>query len=276
MARNLSADIENEKNKSANKPIELYQVYLDEVTLYLANYAENIDFYDEAGNPQTYMAASLQRGSIETNVDTKVDECRVSIDNVDLTMSAYSNNTKFIGRKMVIWKVFREKLNSFDNKVVLFEGYMDAPNIEQHALSVNVVSNLDTLDKNIPGESYQVQCRFDFGGDGCEKSVPTKNSTIDSISGLTISDSNITEDVDYWKHGYITSNNETRYVKSSSTGSLEIEYPFEKTSAGDSYELRAGCDKTYDEGHGCTYWSNTDQYGGFLSIPKIRDVRNFD
>jgi hypothetical protein len=37
--------------------------------------------------------------------------------------------------------------------------------------------------------------------------------------------------------------------------------------------MEAGCNKSYDSGHGCTHWSNTDYYGGFLSIPKIKDIR---
>lgn len=275
MARDLNNEMNNEKDAQSNKPIELYQIHLDKQTLYLANYAENIDFYDENGNAKTYFAASLQRGSINTNIETKVDECQVSIDNVDLSMSAYSDNTKFVDRKMTIWKVFRDALDDFYNKIVIFEGYMDAPKINQYSMSVNVTNNLDTLDKNVPRESYQITCRFEFGGEACGKTIDTKSSAIDSINGLTVNDSNITENDDYWKYGYITANNETRFVKSSTSGSIEIEYPFEKTEAGDSYELKTGCDKTYDGSHGCTYHNNTDFYGGFLSIPKIRDVRTF-
>ena len=59
MPRTLSPDVIAEKNKDFNWPIELYQIKLDEETLYYAMFPENIAFFDEFGNQQTYYAASI-------------------------------------------------------------------------------------------------------------------------------------------------------------------------------------------------------------------------
>ena len=274
MPKDINTTMQTEKDAEQNQPVELYQVYLDEETLYLANHPENIEFFDENGNAQTYYAAALSRSKVETNTDTKVDSTKVQLDNVNREMSAYIANTEFVGRKMKIWKVFTNQLDSPDNYIPVFDGYMDKPEINQYSMSVTVVSNLDTLDKRLPGRTFSPKCQWVFGSEECGVTIPTKSGTIDSISGTTINDSDITEAADYWKHGTIESDNESRVITGSGSGYVEVEYPFTTDiESGDSYNMKAGCDKSYDSGHGCTFWNNTQYYGGFLSIPKIRDIR---
>lgn len=274
MPRTLSEDMIDQKNEEYNRPVELYQIFLDDGILYFAMYPEDIEFFDENGNPQTYTAAALSRGVVNTNTDAQVDTTRVQIDNVNREMSAYIANTEFVGRRIVIWKVFRDDLSDPQNYVQIFDGYMDEPQINQYSMSVSVVSKLDTLDKRLPGRTFQVKCNWRFGSEECGKTIPTKSGTIDSISGTTINDSNITEASNYWKHGTITIGNESRIITGAGSGYVEVEYPFPAdVGAGDSYDMKAGCDKSYNSGHGCTFWSNTQFYGGFLSIPKIKDIR---
>jgi len=278
MSRDLSTNVTMEKDKEANRPVELLLVHLDETTLYLANHPEDIEFFDENDNPQTYTAFAFSRDTISTNVDTKVDETSVSIDNVSREMSSYIANTEFRGRSLEIWKVFLDALGNPANKVVVFDGIMDSPQITQNAMKVNVVSKLDTLDKQLPGREYQVSCNWQFGNpDTCGATVPTKSGIVDSISSdyLTINDAGITETNNYWKHGSITIGNETRDIIESGSGYVKVDYPFSSAAAGDSYSMKTGCDKSYDAGHGCAFWSNTQYYGGFLAIPEIKDPREF-
>ena len=298
MPRTLSLDMLEQKNKEYNRPVELYQIFLDEATLYLAMYPKDIEFFDENGNPQTYYAAALSRTTVETNVETKVDQCDVTIDNVTREMSAYIANTELVGRKIKILKVFLDAdreiltlpgrpafetsvdgaaLEYNENHIVIFDGVMDAPVINQQQMKVTVVSKLDTLDKNLPARTYQVQCPWQFGDtETCGKTVPDKSGDIDSISvdHMTINDATITEATDYWKHGEITIRNESRVITESGSGFVKVEYPFSADiQSGDPFEMMAGCDKSYEGSHGCQYWNNTQYYGGFLSIPEIRDIR---
>lgn len=280
MPRDINKVIENLKDEPENMPIELYQIYLDEDTLYLACFPYDVEFFDENGNPQTYQAAALSRGSVKTTADTKVDTTQVSIDNVTREMSAYIANTEFVSRRLVIWKVFRDDLSDPQNYISVFDGYMDSPEINQYSMSVSVVSKLDTLDKKLPGRIFQVKCSWVFGSKECGIVVPKKSGVVETYSSswtpgnfqVSIKE-NLTSDK--WEHGQITINGFTSNITYVSTENdyVRLETPIPDISIGDSYEMRAGCDKSYNSGHGCTFWRNTQFYGGFLSIPKIKDIR---
>lgn len=278
MPRTLSPDVWAEKLKEENCPVELYQVYLDEETIYLAMCPHDIDFFDAHGNPVTYRGADLQRSAVKTNIETRVDQVEVQIDNVTREMSAYIAHTDFQGRRLVIWKVFLDCLDDPNNYVVIFDGIMDEPRVDQYSMAVTVVSKLDTLDIELPARTYEVQCSWPsgFGGPECGKVIPPKEGTVDSVSEdrMTIYDAAITEEANYWAYGAITIGKEMRVVTESGAGYVKVEYPFYiDIPAGTPYKLEAGCDKGYDTPHGCQYWNNTQYYGGFLSIPRIRDVR---
>ena len=277
MPRTLSLDVLAEKDKSYNRPIELYRIYLDEATLYLAMYPKDIDFFDEQGNPQTYYAAALERSAVETNIDTKIDQCKVTIDNVTREMSAYIAATEFVGRRMQIFKVLLDaNMTNPNNKIIVFDGIMDSPKINQYQMAVTVVSKLDKLDRKLPARTYCTNCPWIFGGEECGVTKPTITGVIDSIgvNYLTINSASITGVAGYWNFGEITISKETRQIEDSGPGYVTVEYPFSTdVEVGGSYTIVAGCDKSYDAGHGCTFWSNTDFYGGFLAIPKIRNIR---
>lgn len=280
MPRTINAVIEAIKNKKHNIPIELYRVFLDEQTLYLAMYPQSIVFFDENNNPKTYMAAALSRSAIRTNTEMQVDMTTVTIDNVTKEMSAYIASTEFRGRKMEIIKIFLDEYSSPENGVLLFSGTMDEPALTEQTMTVSVVGELDTLNKKLPVRSFSTQCTWvdGFGGEACGFNVPKKTGVIDivGVDNLTIKDANITEKENYWKYGYISVGNERRYIQESGSGFIKIDYPFSSDVSKQSYTLQAGCDKTFDGGHGCLFWGNTQYYGGFLSIPKNSDVREFN
>lgn len=278
MSKDINTTMENEKDAAANKPIELFIVELDEQTLCFCDYTENIDFYDKNGNQQTYEAVAISRGDVQTSIDTKVDEVQVSVDNVDLSMSAYEASSRINGRKMTIWKVFLDHLDDPDNYIFIFSGRMDAPAITQQKMSVNVVSELDTLDVQLPRRKFQTQCNWQFASEECGIDIDQyiQTGTVDSISsdGLTITDSDRTESDDYWKYGILTIGEEEQLVRSNSNGDIIVEFPFTNASAGDSYQIEPGCSKARDDNdNGCSRYNNTDRYGGFVSIPRIRDPR---
>ncbi|MFW6145691.1 MAG: phage BR0599 family protein, partial [bacterium] len=204
--------------------------------------------------------------------ESKVDQCEVTIDNVTREMSAYIAQTEFVGRRLVIWKVFLEDLSDPENYVAIFDGYMDAPQINQYQMKVSVVSKLDTLGKRLPARSFEAKCPWQFGDENtCGLDVPEKNSTIESLSEdyMKIYDSNITGENDYWKFGEVETENQKRIITASGDGFIELDFPLpQEFETGESYNMVAGCDKGYDTSHGCKYWDNTQFYGGFRTIPK--------
>jgi len=282
LPRTLSADVENEKNKEYNRPVELYQIFLDESILYLANYDQDIEFFDEDGNAQTYEAAALSRDDIKISSDLQSNKMTVRIDNVARDMSAYLAYNDFRGKKLRLLKVFLDELNSYDDATLLFEGEMDEPAVDEYELSLTVTQNIDINDKSIPSRTFSLRCDFEFGSEECGVTKPTISGVVDSVENykkLYLSEVN-GDEANRWAYGHIEVDDEYREIVSSGDGFVNIDMPFSEDPTGKSYNLEAGCDKTYsvedgsntEVNHGCSYWNNTSRFGGFLSIPEAQEV----
>lgn len=268
--RNLPTPVAAEKDKDINRPIELYQVYLDEVTLFFAAHDQNVEFFDEQGTPVTYYALGLSRTAIRTNVETKVDECTVSLDNVTREMSAYIAHTDFNGRRCRIIKVFLDLLDDPAHAVTVFDGIMDAPTLTERAMTITVRSRLDTLGVQTPRRRYRKLCNWKFGSPECgiDLATVTVTGTVESIAtdrvNLTLSGR--TEPAGHFVDGVLTIGNESRHVMASNGATVTVDYPFLSVEVGQSYTLRRGCNKSYDES--CVgRFNNGHRFGGFLSVP---------
>lgn len=268
--RGLSPEVAAEKEKAENRPIELYQVYLDEATLYFAAHDQNVEFFDETGAPVTYYALGLSRTPIKTNVETKVDECTVSLDNVTRELSAYVAHTDFNGRRLKIIKVFLDLLDDPDHAVTVFDGLMDAPVISETAMQVTVRSRLDTLEVITPRRRYRKLCNWRFGSPECgiDLASVTVTGTVQGIStdGKTLVLSGRSEPDGWFADGVLTIGRESRHVLASSGATITVDYPFSAVEVGQPYALRRGCNKSYDES--CVgRFNNGHRFGGFLSVP---------
>ena len=281
MPRYLSDDVQKQKDKEYNRPVELLQIFLDEYTLYLANYPEDIDFFDEKGSAQTYDAAAFSRSKIKISSDLQSNKMTVRLDNVARDMSSYLAYNEFRGQKLRLLKVFLDELNDYGDGIKIFEGVMDEPSVNEYQLSFKVIQNIDLNDKNIPARTFSLRCDFEFGSEECGVDKPKKSGIVDSVENYTkLYISEVTGDEDNrWAYGHIEIDNEYREVISSGDGFVNIDMPFQEDPTGKIYNLEAGCDKTYsieDSGteynHGCSYWNNTDRFGGFLSIPEVQEV----
>ncbi len=274
MSRALSGNVAVEAAKDQNRPVELYQIYLDAGTLFFAAHPENIDYFDENGTPTTYYALGLSRSPVRTNMDTKVDEVTVQLDNVTREMSAYIAHAEFVGRRLKIIKVFLEYLANPADHVVIFDGIMDAPTITETAMQVTVVSKLDLLGFRVPRRRYQRPCDWKFGSAQCGANPGAVAGTVVSISpdGLTLTLSSRAEGTDYYKDGVLTIEGQWQRVVSSNGATFTVSYPFVGVEPDDTYSLRRGCDKSLET---CRdRFGNQSNYGGFLSIPAERTIRS--
>lgn len=273
MARETTPNINQEKAKEYNRPAELFQLFLKGQTLYLTNYEQDVEFFDQNGNAQTYSSIGLRRSNIEHHIEGRANQVTLRLDNVDQTFSSFFEYDDFRNRKMVIWQVFLDKLN-FPDKVEKFVGYMDAPAIDEKEISVVAYSILDIYDKRLPARLYGVECPWAFGDpETCGVNPPEQAGIVNSVSGdfLTLYLSEIagSED-DYWAFGYIIIGDEGRKVMESGDGWVKVRLPFMSSPEGESYLLKAGCDKSIGEDFGCERWDNLEFYGGFLSVPETR------
>jgi len=276
--KNLTDNFKDESQKSFNRPIELYQIFFDEGTEYLAAHSDQVDYFDENGNPQTYYPFSITRRPISTDTEIRSQQTEIKIDNINLEMSSYLAHTEIQGRRIVIWKVFQDRLDDKNAYAIIFDGEMDEPRIDDNYLAITVLSPLDLLGAHLPARTFQTSCPWTFGGEECGILVPNKTITISDISAdrMTISSNDITEGSGHWNYGSLVINKRSRVINDSGSGYVEIEYPLPgDVGVGDSVRIDAGCDKSYNAGHGCDHWDNKDYYGGFRSIPNVKDVRSF-
>jgi len=281
MARNTSQAVKDESKQEFNKPVELYQVFLDEETLYLTNSPQDVDFFDEDGTPQTYLSIGIDRSDIHTTLEQQSNRVTITIDNVNREFSARLAHQEFRNKQVAIWKVFKGHLESFANRVELFAGVMDDPSVDEQQVELTAYSRIDMYDARIPARKYGTNCPWRFGDpETCGVTPPTASGTVDSVSDFTtLYLSELTgHDDHYWAYGFITVDGESRFVVDSGDGWVRIRIPFFSDPTGENYQLKAGCDKTFgaeDEGqneinHGCKFWNNTEFFGGFLFIPDDR------
>lgn len=263
--RTTTPSTDTEIQQPENRPIDLYEVFLDETTLYLTNHDQDVVFAGE-----TWISMGLSRTPVHTNVETKVDECTVSLDNVTRELSALIAQTEFSGRRLRLRKAFLELLDEEDHAVVMFDGLMDSPVINQSSFQVQVRSRMDVLTVRTPKRTYRRLCNWKFGSLECgiDLETVTVAGTIDSISpdGKTITDGDREEAENWFVDGVMTVDGESRLVTASLESAITLEYPFNHAEVGMPYTLRRGCNKSFDES--CVgRFNNGDNFGGFISVP---------
>lgn len=323
--RNISAAIKAEKEKQSVIPIELYQVFLPDETLYLATWTHQIAFYNEAGEPEIYMPAALSRRPINRSKSLEVDRFEVSIDNVGQEWSGTVANYQLQGVKVNVLKVFLERnqrqesfsseswnsaldtsltwsengilsdqwkdiadisfrnyyvyeaIGGYNDAVPLFSGEIDSPNLNNENITVEIVSKLNVLDKTAPGRRFTGRCPWVFGGKECGVDAPTNTGTIQAVDGtgkvITVENLQDTN----WTHGGFSAGKNKRVITDydAVANTITVEFPVSTDiTAGTSYSIKAGCSKVKDdETEGCTFWNNTEFFGGFTAIPQIRNIR---
>lgn len=197
------------------------------------------------------------------------------MDNVTREMSAYMAHNEFRGRRLKIIKVFLDHLDDFVNHVIVFDGVMDSPSANQSAMSVAVTSRMDTLNVNVPRRHYQRLCGWKFGGVECGVNLAsvTVAGTVQNLSsdGRILTLSGRSEASGHFEDGVLTIDGLSRKVVKSNGSTIEVEYSFPSTAAGKLYTMRRGCNKDYDTG--CAKFNNKARFGGFLSVPSEKDVR---
>ena len=278
--RDLSDAVQAEQASDNTRPINIYEIYLgsqtvvDDDTLFFAAHSDTIKFFDTEGTPQDFLPLGLRRSTIKHNMDLTVDYFNVTYDNVDRAMSALIADTDFRSKRVILRSIFLDSYGSNDDAVILFDGIMDKPVINESALTAQVVSRLNLKIKT--GRLYQLMCPWTFGGTYCAYNRTGTSSTGTIGSGSTSSilvDTSRTEVNDYWKHGIIEitsgtlsgiKRRVTGYVLAS--GQMSVDIVFDSVPlTGVTYDIYRGCDKTIS-------WckdmlSNQLNFGGFHTLP---------
>ena len=300
MARNASSAFLRLKAEPISKPIEIWDVHIgsttavDSNTLFFAVTNQNIRFYAYVdGTPRVYQGLGISRSPIARHMDSKIDSVELSLDNVDRTFSNYFNGIDLRGKRIVIRKVFLNYLDRAsdpdgDNYVVMFDGILDTPSLNQMRLSASARNNFfQSLSFNIPRRTFQGMCNWKFGHSGDCANSKTQQQLFDTKTGQTIdstpsqihfTDGARTEGSsgDYWAPGIVQMTGGTagnigvrrRIIQSTASGDIYLESNFPYLIApGDVYTIQRDCDHTI---RNCIdRFSNNAEYGGFITIPEF-------
>ena len=281
MPKTITPAVSGIADNEYNKPVEIYDIYLDSETLHFAAHDENIAFYDPDGVEATYTALGLQRDVIKTSVDTQVDSVIVRLDNINRAMSTYLASNQFRGRKAVIRKIFMDISGTWnkDDDVYMFTGIMNKLSIGESVLEVEAVSRAGTFELEVPRRGYTLLCPWQFAASGCTDGNLTSSELLALTSGVAdagsttsvVNDSARTEADDYWKYGQVefTSGDNDGIERNVRASTKDTNFTLDVAlttapSAGDTYEIKRGCDKTITS---CSGLSNASAFGGFFTLP---------
>lgn len=313
MARSASSEFMRRKAEPQSQPIEIWDIHIgsttavDSNTLFLAVTNKNIRFYSFVdGTPQIYVGTGLSRSPITRHIDSKIDTVEVSLENVDRTFSTLFASIDLRGKRIIIRKIFADYIAAptdadGNNYVVMFDGVIDAPTLNQSRMSAQARNNFfQSLTFNVPRRTYQGLCTYRFGSSGdCANHLTqaqlynTKTGqTVDTVPAQTnLKDAARTEGSsgDYWAPGIIqmtagTAGNigvKRRIVQSTAASGdgvgpsgdlfLESAFPF-VVVPGDTYTIQRDCGHTLDKD--CRdRFQNNSEYGGFVTIPENLIIR---
>ena len=253
-----------EAAKESGNPffIELYVIHLKTGDIRICNCDTVIHFagYD-------YYPVPIERGSVKTSVDSKIDNMDLKISDADNSkVAALMEGFDFRGRTVELFRIqYPESLEDETLVLPVFIGYLDAPQYSNGEFTCSVICSFPKT--KCPFRITQYFCNNTFGDDLCKMDKAVFTSTVDTNSSTpdNIKLMDVIGEADKYKMGLITIGYETRMIKSNSVdGYVTTYYPFQGDLTG-TVTLTRNCDKTPES---CRRYNNLQNYGGFLAIPK--------
>ncbi len=165
MSKGLNETMVEQSEKEQNRPIELYEVEVDDgvILRYAANNTNDIVF-----NGYTYQAASISRTDVEANMESKLEEVSITLPNVNREFSAYvANGGKINGYTCRVLTVMRDALDDPRNYSITFQGELDGAVINGKTFSFRVRSYNGSFNIKVPRRKYSPFCELDFKGEWC-------------------------------------------------------------------------------------------------------------
>jgi hypothetical protein len=298
--QSLSSEFLRRKSEPISTPIEIWDIHLgsttavDANTLFFVKTNQNLRFYSFVnGQPKVYSAVGVGRSSVSRHIDSKIDNVEIALENVDRTFAQYFNDIDLRGKRIIIRKIFADYIARAsdpdgDNFLVLFDGILDAPTLNQSRMTAQVRNNFfNSLAFNAPRRTYQGLCNYRFGNSGDCASHRTQQQLYDTKTGQTVdvvfSQSHFRDTArteggsgDYWSPGIMIMTAGTpgnigvkrKIVQSTATGDIFIESNFPYSiQVGDVYTIQRDCGHTLD--HDCRdRFLNNSEFGGFITIPE--------
>lgn len=159
MSKGIPSAVETAAAASEIQARMLVEIYLDDdVTLrFVAGETVDIEYDGE-----TYRAAQIERGTIETSVDAKTEKTSLKMSNKWREWAAYAaaNRKKLQGRRCRIMEVYLDLPHIAENIVWQFEGRMAEPHFTISEFTVSVQRHLSDFTAESPNSTYDPMCQY--------------------------------------------------------------------------------------------------------------------
>ena len=212
--RTLSAAITTEIAKLSAIPRTLYVIEMKSKAtgatniLRVTNHDSDITFQS-----QTYSSYRVKHSTLKTYLRNQVDNCTITIDNVDKSMSSFFAYNDFASEKAEIYKVFLDSNGDVidgypttDDKIIQFIGFMDRPQANESTATLRVVNVFDRGRSFTPWRLFQYRCNWDFCSELCTFNGGTtkpRGVATDPGTTTTLIDTALTLALTYRKAGDI-------------------------------------------------------------------------
>lgn len=281
----VDALVQEKIDAEASQPVLIVGLVLNVGTLRYAASKSNLVFPTGGDN---YTAKAMLLGNIKTGAGKQIIECEITLDNVTGDMHGYNAAERFDGRRIYIWKIYRDLLGSAIYYRELFDGFMSEPEFTKLWCRIPCTMGKG-LQRRVLQKYFTDLCQNQFGDDACNYSGYSNLSSLtasgiaDSGTASTLVDSALTQANDYWNFGRIELTHEgivylrkiQDFNATTDTLTFDVEFPFAVT-AGDTYVIYKGCPKTLDACKATWAYgpssNNEANFMGFIHIGKTSKI----
>lgn len=183
----------------------------------------------------------------------------------------------FDGAKVTVRRVFCSAPGVIVGSIELYAGTVaEVANITGSEAQMQVVSDLELLNIELPRNVYQAQCVWSIYDDGCGLGPTSRSATGVVLAGSNQTHivHNLTANAGYFNQGMFgfrsgantsKSLGEYRTIKEHTANMLVFTHPLSEAPVpGVSFRARAGCNRSLEN---CTLLANTDNIRFYKTIP---------
>lgn len=262
-----------EESEEQSRPIELYKVLLGSSEFLWSNSEDEITFMGATYEPQAVVRDPVVSGFGQG------DEIKVEVPVTNLFVQKFIGNLPSQKSTLTITQIQRDE-PGFANPLVIFKGYVLSVAFAGQRNAVIAAKPIRSFSHTIPRYVYSHLCNHFLYDSQCgvDPAGFTFSSTVSSVNldgTLDVVDLN-TQATNFFAGGYMraTATNEFRLVVSNGGDNVVIDSAFSVDMTGQSVDLVAGCNHSLN-GDCTTKFDNTDNYGGYPSIP-TRDPTGYN
>jgi len=156
VSKDISTTLETASQEQEISTRTLVTIYLDEATQrFIANDNQDLQY-----NGNTYLAASIEIGDVESTTDAKVEQVELTLTNKWLEWASYfaTVGNKMNGKRCTIEEVFLDYPD--EESIWVFNGKLSGPHMTVSELKVNVVRSMINFEAEGPLMDYDPNCQY--------------------------------------------------------------------------------------------------------------------